>query len=100
MPDRPINPETTLEWFAQAVQLLGGQRATARYLDVSERNIRYLLAGDVPLHDGFLRDTAAALVKHANQCRMVERHLFGATVQSADPEARRDRRRYDHREQD
>lgn len=80
---QPIDPISARDWFAQATELLGGQRATAKYLKVSERQIRFLLAGERDLHDGFLRDTAAALVTHADKCRKLEPLLFGAAIRTA-----------------
>lgn len=92
-----------LEFFQQAVQLLGGQRATARYLDTNERQVRFLMAGDRPLHDGFLRDIAKALIAHADACRELERKLSPAfaanlTPQQAARQGKPDARRYDQRE--
>lgn len=104
MPD----PKTQLEDFALAVELLGGQRATARALGIHERSVRALIAGpDQPfgraLHDGFLRDAAAALLAHAEACRALERRLspaFAANLTPAQAKANRaDRRRYDQRDQ-
>lgn len=73
-----MNPdtETTLDRFSRAVDMLGGQRAAARYLGTNERQIRFLLAGERTLHAGFLRDIAAALVTHAAACRVLESDLF------------------------
>lgn len=72
-----------LALFRQAVELLGGQRATARALGIAERTVRALVAGPGDpngrkLHAGFLEDTAAALLKHADQCRELEKRLTPA----------------------
>jgi hypothetical protein len=71
-------PETQLARFRQAIELLGGQRATARVLGCNERTIRALWNGERPLHDGWLRDIAAALIAHADQCRALERQISPA----------------------
>lgn len=97
----PIDPQTQLDRFREAVQLLGGQRAAAAYLKVNERHIRYLMAGERELHDGILRDTAAALVLHADKCRALERGISPAfaanlTERQADRQGKQDGRRYDH----
>lgn len=79
-------PDTTdpnLKLFNEAVQLLGGQRAAARYLKISERSVRFVLAGERELHDGFLREIAAALVEHAEKCRAAERTLFSQAIRTA-----------------
>ena len=99
MPD----PATQLEIFAHAVDLLGGQRATARALGIHERSVRALLAGPEAggraLHDGFLRDIAKALLAHAEACRLAERRLspaFAANLTLAQAKANRvDGRRKD-----
>ncbi len=98
----PDNQQSELvELFAQAVDLLGGQRATADYLGVSDRTVRALLNPDGKngrkLHDGFLRDTAAALVQHAEKCRKLEPYLFGFAIKSA-KQGEKDLRRYDQQE--
>lgn len=72
-----------LQHFRAAVDLLGGQRATARALGIAERTVRALVAGPQDpngrkLHAGFLRDTAQALVLHALACRELERQLTPA----------------------
>ena len=99
-------PKTQLNDFALAVELLGGQRATARALGIHERSVRALLAGpDEPtgraLHDGFLRDIAAALIDHAEACRLAERRLSPAFAANLTPQQAAanlaDGRRYDRK---
>ena len=68
-------PEPLHTLFLEAVALLGGQRVTARAIGCSERTLRDLCSGRRMVHDGFLRDAAAALVAHADRCRDVERRL-------------------------
>lgn len=99
----PQDPAKQLELFSQAVEALGGQRATARYLKVSERQVRFILAGDRALHDGFLRDMAQALLEHAEHCRALERQLSPAFAANLTPEqlerqGKPDARRFDARE--
>lgn len=67
-----------LQIFRRAVELLGGAIPTSQYLKVSERQVRGLLAGERTLHNGFLRDTAAALIEHADTCRQLERRISPA----------------------
>ena len=100
MAKAPIDPETQLARFTQAIQLLGGRRAAAQILDVNERTIRKLIAGDIPLHDGWLRDIATALLVHADHCRDLEREISPAfagnlTEQQAAQQGKPDARRFD-----
>lgn len=97
------NEDHQLRRFRKAAELLGGQHAVARYLDVNVRHVRYLLSGERPLHDGILRDIAAALIKHAEECRELERTLSPAfvsnlTAKQAARQGKPDARRADQRE--
>lgn len=67
--------ETQLQIFAEAIELLGGQGASAAALKINERTLRKLLAGDKALHAGFLEDMSNALLTHAARIREVERRL-------------------------
>jgi hypothetical protein len=67
--------ESQHKLFVKASDMLGGQRAAARAMDISERTMRRLIAGDSPIHDGFMRDMAKALLDHAQACRELERRL-------------------------
>lgn len=100
------DPKTQLETFALAVELLGGQRATARALGIHERSVRALLAGpDEPtgraLHDGVLQVIAEALIDHAEACRLAERRLSPAFAVNLTPNQAAanpaDRRRFDRK---
>lgn len=73
----PGNP-TKLELFTQACQLLGGNKAAAAALGMSDRSLRYLFDGTRPLHRGLLEDISKALLAHADQCRALERQLSPA----------------------
>lgn len=73
-----LDPETQRHLFAQAVDMLGGQRPAARTIGCSERTIRSLISGERQLHSGFLRDAAAALIQHADACRKLERQISPA----------------------
>ncbi len=100
----PIDPQIQLERFRRATELLGGQRATARALDIGERTMRALVAGERALHDGYLRDTAAALIAHAEACRELERQISPAfvgnlTEAQAARQGRPDARRFDSRDE-
>jgi hypothetical protein len=106
--DMPKDRTDQLQLFREAVTLLGGQRAAARYLDTNERTVR-ALCGDPAspnsreLHDGWLRDIGRALLEHAGHCKALERRLspaFAANL-TADQLARQgkpDGRRFDARE--
>jgi len=80
-----IPVQTQLERFRIAVQLLGGTRETARQLDVAERTITRLLAGESALHAGFLRDMSKALLNHAEACRTLERQISPAFADNLTP---------------
>lgn len=56
------------EWFGEACRLVGGQRAMARCLDVSDRAVRAWCAGDRGISDGVMRDAVAVLRQHAADC--------------------------------
>lgn len=73
-----MDQKTQLELFSRAVTALGGQQATARALDMSDRSLRMLLSGDRRLHAGILEDIANALLAHADECRALERKLSPA----------------------
>lgn len=93
-PRRGVSKETQHAHFVEAVQLLGGERSAAHVLRVSDRTVRRLIAGDSPIHDGFLRDMAAALLAHADACRALEKQinpLFSANLVNG--QAREDGRR-------
>lgn len=74
------DPDSQLARFRKAVQLIGGTRAAARELGVSDRTIYGLIYAKRDLHDGFLRDMAAALIRHADDCRALERKISPAFV--------------------
>lgn len=75
-----IDDEAQLEAFREAVEELGGQRETARLLNVHERTIRDIVSPEPrrKLHAGFLRDVSAALIAKADRCRALERRLSPA----------------------
>lgn len=77
-----MDPEEQLELFRTAVDLIGGQNAAARVLNMSERSMRYLIAGERRLHAGILEDMARALIAHASACRNLERRLSPAFVEN------------------
>lgn len=91
MPNPPhIDPQTQLDRFRLAVDLLGGPRAASREIAVGERTLERLIAGTTPLHDGFLRDMAAALIRHADTCRALERQLSPAFAGNLVPDQPRE----------
>lgn len=65
----PKTYEQRRQDFTLAVQLLGGQRATAVQLDIAERTMRALVSGEKQIHDGYMRDITALLTNHAAACR-------------------------------
>ncbi|WP_374414251.1 hypothetical protein [Novosphingobium colocasiae] len=92
----PMTPERQLELFKQAVAALGGHRRAAAVIGCTERTMSRLLSGQQDLHDGWLADLSAALIAHADQCRLLERQLspdFSANriPGQARPDARRTR---------
>jgi hypothetical protein len=70
-----IDPATQHQRFLAAIDLLGGQRATARAIGINDRTLRALIAGEKNLHQGYLQDIATALQHHADACREAERQL-------------------------
>lgn len=83
------DPSTQHDLFKLGVQLLGGSRNAARLLDASERTLSRLLAGEAPLHDGWLRDISRALLQHSDACRALEKRLnpmFAANVHEGQPQ--------------
>jgi DNA-binding transcriptional regulator YdaS (Cro superfamily) len=74
----PQDPMVQLALFTQAVEALGGQRATARVLRVEEPVLRKWLAGEEQLDAAILRDIARGLIDHADRCRKLERKLSPA----------------------
>lgn len=75
-----IDPDSQLAHFRAAVQLRGGVRSAARELGCNDRTLYSLVYGERDLHDGWLRDMAAALIKHADTCRALERKISPAFV--------------------
>ncbi|HQS70033.1 MULTISPECIES: hypothetical protein [unclassified Novosphingobium] len=73
-----MDQTTQLKYFTRAVALLGGQQATSRALNMSDRSVRMLLAGNRRLHAGILEDLGRALIAHADECRALERKLSPA----------------------
>lgn len=74
----PQDPMVQLALFTQAVEALGGQRATARILGTEEPALRKWLTGEEELDAGTLRDIARALIDQADRCRKLERKLSPA----------------------
>ncbi len=98
------DPETQRELWNLAVEAIGGISETARRLGVTVRTMRALCSGERAIHDGFLRDISAELVKQASHCRDLERHLSPAftanlTPRQLAPPAQGQHSRYDRREQ-
>ncbi len=75
-----VDPDSQLARFRDAVQLLGGVRSAARELDCNDRTLYALIYGKRDLHDGWLRDMAAALIRKADACRELERKISPAFV--------------------
>lgn len=73
------------EYFARAAQLLGGNEATARVLNISSRSLRSFISGERRLHSGILQDIATALLAHAEACRTLERNLSPAFSSNLTP---------------
>jgi Spy/CpxP family protein refolding chaperone len=83
-----IDPIAQLERFMEAARLLGGQRAAAAILGINERTMRRIAAGQIDLHEGYLRDIATALLDRATACRELERQLSPQFHANLTPEQR------------
>ena len=75
-----IDPDSQLARFRRGVALLGGVRSAARALGCNDRTMYALIYGNRDLHDGWLRDLSAALIRHADACRALERQISPAFV--------------------
>lgn len=75
MISEPVDPAVQRAAFAEGVEHLGGGRAAARILGVTDRTVRDLCSGKRALHLGFLHDMTAALTTHADACRRIARRL-------------------------
>lgn len=98
----PRTPTEQLELYQAAVDAIGGIRPHARYLGISERHGGRLYSGARALHDGILEDTAAALLKHAELCKQLERRISPAfagnlTAEQLERQGKPDARRFDGR---
>lgn len=89
-----IDQHTQRATFTEAVDALGGQRAAAQALGCGERTIRYLLSGEKPLHDGWLKDMAEALIRHADHCKALEKRISPAFARNLLPDQPRADGRY------
>ncbi len=84
-----ITEDQRHEKFLLGIELLGGQRATARLLPLAERTVRALVARDRALHSGIMRDLTTALRNHARACTELARStdpLFTANRTAAELE--------------
>jgi hypothetical protein len=86
MPPRFIDSETQHANFVAAVELLGGQRETARKLGVHETTVRDIVKGRRKLHEGFLRDVAGLLLALADEARQLERRISPAFASNLTPD--------------
>ncbi|GEM_PF-3445090 len=77
-----MDDATQINLFRDAVDCIGGQAAAAEALGMSERSVRFLLAGERRLHTGILEAISRALINHANVCRALERQLSPAFVEN------------------
>ncbi|WP_197410886.1 hypothetical protein [Novosphingobium sp. FSW06-99] len=91
-----MDTETQREIFRQAVDLLGGQRATAAILNISERSMRMLLAGERRLHTRFLEEVCRELLDRAARMRAIERQLSPAFTENHTPDQARPPRHDGH----
>lgn len=82
-----IDQNRRREYFNMACDLLGGQRAVARILKVSDRTVRNLCAGTHDIKIGFMRDVTTALDRRAHACVALARvtdPLFVANMTEAE----------------
>jgi len=84
--DHSMLPIEQIERFSAAVDLLGGQPAAARILNIPESVLRELCDGKRPLNVRLLRDISRALIAHAKACRLLERRLSPAFLENILPE--------------
>lgn len=78
-------PDTEkLELIRQACRLLGTKERAASILGMTDRSLRYLLAGEREIHTGLLEDISKALIDHADRCRALERQLNPAFASNAE----------------
>lgn len=75
---------TRQEWLRHACVLLGGQVAVAAMLGVTDRTLRRLVAGESPLHDGFVADVVRLLNEKAAACTAAA-NACTATAEAAPP---------------
>jgi hypothetical protein len=73
------------EHFAYCVQLIGGNTAFSRRLNIDERAIRRFINGERPLGAGLLEDTAKALRVLVDEATVAEKHL--TALLSAEPKS-------------
>lgn len=86
-----IDPGQRRQQFIAACDLLGGQRAVARILAVTDRTVRNLCSGQAHIKIGFMRDLTTALEAHARACQRLARDtdpLFNANLTEAEAAAR------------
>lgn len=72
------DPATQHQNFLRAVELLGGTRSAARAIGCTERTMSRLIAQKSPLHEGWLKDTAAALLRLSDDARALEKVISPA----------------------
>lgn len=85
-----IDQQQRREHFLMAVELLGGQRPTARILKITDRAVRNLCSGATEIRAGFMRDITDALDKRARACVALARitdPLFTANLTAAEVKA-------------
>jgi DNA-binding transcriptional regulator YdaS (Cro superfamily) len=94
-----IDQETRRQHFNEATELLGGQRAVARILRITDRSVRNLCSGKTDIKIAFMREITTALEARARACARVSRAtdpLFSANwtaAEQAERDARREGRR-------
>lgn len=95
------DPETQHARWRRAVELLGGTRSAARAIGLSERSVHRLLHRESMLHDGHLRDTAAALHARSRECLQLEKLItpaFSSNLTAQQPRETGNRIRHRPRE--
>lgn len=75
-----MDPLVQRKHFARAVDLLGGVKAAAKVIGVSEVGMVALLSGAEPLEPRVLERASKALIAHADACRAMERRISPAFV--------------------
>jgi hypothetical protein len=77
-----ISADHQLRLYTAGIDALGGNRRAAHSLGLNERTIERLRKGAHPLRTWHLYGLANALLRHADQCRALERRISPAFAEN------------------